>query len=69
MGTFCDAGLILSNPSAFGCFQGFLAKKRLNARGFVRKFLQSSMLYRPSKSLKRLGKSSCLHSKKMFFLV
>jgi len=49
-------------------FRGFSEKKRLNARGFAREFLQSSMLYRPSKSLKRCGKSSSLHSQKIFLL-
>jgi len=49
------------NTLASGCFRGFLEKKRLNARGFVWEFLQSGMLYRPGKSLKRRGKSSSLH--------
>jgi len=49
-------------------FRDFRKKKRLNARGFVREFLWSSMLYRPGKSLKRCGKSSSLHSKKNFLL-
>jgi len=43
---------------------GIFRKKRLNACGFAREFLRSGMLYRPSKSLKRHGKSSTLHSKK-----
>jgi len=43
-----------------------LKKERLNARGFEREFLRSGMLYRPGKSLKRRGKSSSLHSKKIF---
>jgi len=47
---------------------GFLEKKRLNARGFAGEFLQSGMLYRPGKSLKRRGKSSSLHLKKVFCL-
>jgi len=46
----------------------FGKKKRLNARGFAWEFLQDGMLYRPSKSLKRCGKSSSLHSKKIFLL-
>ena len=46
---------------------GIFEKKRLNARGFAREFLQSSMLYRPGESLKRRGKSYSLHSKKKFF--
>jgi len=57
--------LTLWRPAAFGDFQ---KKKRLNARGFVWEFLQSGMLYRPSKSLKRRDKSSSLHSKKIFCL-
>ena len=55
--------LTLWRPGDFG---DFWKKKRLNARGFAREFLWSSMLYRPGKSLKRGGKSSSLHSKKFF---
>ena len=47
---------------------GIFGKKRLNTRCFAQEFLRSGMLYRPSKSLKRHGKSSILHSKKNFFL-
>jgi len=36
-------------------------KKRLNTRGFAWEFLRFGMLYRPSKTLKRRGKSSSLH--------
>jgi len=57
--------LTLWRPLAFGDFR---KKKRLNARGFAREFLQSGMLYRPGKSLKRCGKSSSLHSKRIFCL-
>ena len=57
--------LTLWRPLGFGDFR---KKKRLNARGFAQKFLRSGMLYRPSKSLKRRGKSSSLHSKKIFCL-
>jgi len=46
----------------------FEKKKRPNARGFAQEFLQSGMLYRPGKSLKRCGKSSSLHSKKKLLL-
>ena len=46
----------------------FRKKKRLNARGFAREYLQSGMLYRPGKSLKRRGKSSSLNSKKNFLV-
>jgi len=56
------------NSLASARFQGFLEKKRLNACGFAQEFLQSGMLYRPGKSLKRRGKSSSLHSKKNFCL-
>ena len=49
-------------------FGDFRKKKRLNACGFAQEFLQSGMLYRPSKSLKRRNKSSSLHSKKIFWL-
>jgi len=55
------------NTLASGCFWGFSEKKRLNAHGFAQEFLQSGMLYRPGKSLKRRGKSS-LHLKKNFLL-
>ena len=54
------------NSLASGYFRGF-SKKRLNARGFAWEFLQSAMLYKPGKSLKRRGKSSSLHSKKKLF--
>ena len=50
--------LALWHPGGFGDFP---KKKRLNARGFAWEFLQSCMLYRPGKSLKRRGKSSSLH--------
>jgi len=56
------------NSLASGWFRGFSKKKRLNACGFAREFLQSGMLYRLGKSLKRRGKSSSLHSKKNFLL-
>jgi len=56
--------LTLWRPAAFRDFQ----KKNPNAHGFAREFLWSGMLYRPSKSLKRRGKSSSLHSKKNFLL-
>ena len=56
------------NSLASGCFRGFSEKKRLNARGFARKFFRSGMLCRPGKSLKRRNKSSSLHSKKFFCL-
>jgi len=49
-------------------FGDFRREKRLNARGFAREFLQSGMLCRPGKSLKRRGKSSSLHSEKNFLL-
>jgi len=49
------------NSLASDCFREFSEKKTLNACGFAREFLRSSMLYRPGKSLKRRGKSSSLH--------
>jgi len=61
----CLALLTLWHPGGFGDFQ---EKKRLNGHGFAREFLRSGMLYRPGKSLKRHGKASSLHSKKMFCL-
>ena len=57
--------IALWRSAAFGDFR---KKNRLNARGFAREFLLSGMLYRPSKSLKKSGKSSSLHSKKIFLL-
>jgi len=53
------------NCLASARIRGF-KKKRLNACGFAREFLRCGMLYRPDKSLKRHGKSSSLHSKKIF---
>jgi len=41
------------NTLASGWFRGFSGKKRLNTCGFVREFLQSGMIYRPGKSLKK----------------
>jgi len=61
----CLALLTLWHPGGFGDFQ---EKNRLNGHGFAREFLRSGMLYRPGKSLKRHGKASSLHSKKMFCL-
>jgi len=55
------------NSMASGCFRGFSVKKRLNVRGFAREYLRSSSGYGPSRSVKRRGKSSSLHSKKKFF--
>jgi len=60
-----DLPLTLWRPLGFG---DFWKKKRLNARGFAWEFLWSGMLYRPGNSLKRRGKSSSLHSKKIFLL-
>ena len=60
--------LDLINTLASAEIRGYSKKKRLNARGFVQEFLRSGMLYRPGRSLKRLGKSSSLHSKKNFLL-
>jgi len=57
--------LTLWCPLGFGDFR---KKKRLNTRGFAREFFWSGMLYGPSKSLKRRGKSSSLHLKKFFLL-
>jgi len=56
------------NTLASGCFQGFLEKKRLNARGFAREYLHSCSGYEPGRSIKRCGKSSSLHSKKNFIV-
>jgi len=55
------------NSLASATFRGFSEKKRLNAHGFAREFLQSGMLYRPGKNIKRRGKSSSQHSKITFF--
>jgi len=48
------------NTLASARIRGF-SEKRLNARGFAREFLRSGMLYWPSKSRRRHGKSSSLH--------
>jgi len=56
------------NTLASGCFWGFSKKKRLNARGFAREYLHSCSGYGPGRSVKRRGKSSSLHSKKIFCL-
>jgi len=60
---WCLGGVFVS-----GWFRDSRGKKRLNARGFAWEFLRSGMLYRHGKSLKRRGKSSSLHSKKIFLL-
>jgi len=54
------------NSLASGCFWGFSKKKHINARGFVWEYLHSCTGYRPGRSVKRHGKSSSLHSKKIF---
>jgi len=51
-----------------GWFRGFLGKKRLNVRGFAWEYIRSCSGYGPGRSLKRRGKSSSLHSKKIFCL-
>ena len=53
---------------ASGCFWGFKKKKRLNACGFVWEYLCSCTGYWTGRSVKRRGKSSSLHSKKIFLL-
>jgi len=60
---YCNACLTLWRTTGFGDFR---KKERLNACGFAWEFLQSGMLYKPGKSLKRRGKSSSLHSKNFF---
>ena len=60
--------LIEFNTLAPSWFRGFSEKKRLNTRGFAQEFLRFGILYRSGKSLKRCGKSSSLHSKKIFLL-
>jgi len=56
------------NSLASARIRGFSGKKRLNTHGFAWEYLRSGMLYWPSKSLRRHGKSSSLHSKKYFLL-
>jgi len=56
------------NSLASGCFRVFLEKKRLNARGFALEYLRSCSGYGPGQSVKRRGKSSSQHSKKIFLL-
>jgi len=65
--TFSE-GWGLLKTLASGCFQGFLEKKRLNARGFAREYLRSCTGYRPGRSIKRHGQSSSMHSKNCFCL-
>jgi len=60
--------LLYINFLASGCFQGFSEKKRLNARGFAREFLWSSMLYRPGESLKNAASLLVCTRKKIFLL-
>jgi len=60
--------LMSFNSLASAKIRGFSKKKRLNTRGFAQEFLQSGMLYRPSKSLKKGDKSSSLYLKKIFLL-
>jgi len=57
--------LTLWRLAAFGDFQ---KKQRLNACGFAREYLRSCMGYGPGQSVKRRGKSSSLHSKKIICL-
>jgi len=47
---------------------GIFGKKSLNALGFAREYLRSFTGYGPGRSVKRLGKSSSLHSKKNVLL-
>ena len=72
-GFICRPYILLKNKwpiNSFGVrlLSEIFGKKYLNARGFAWEFLWSGMLYRPGKSLKRRGKSSSLHSKKIFCL-
>jgi len=60
--------LYLINTLSSSCFWGFLKKKHRNAHGFAREFLLFSKCYGPGWSVKRHGKSSSLHSKKIFWL-
>jgi len=55
--------LTLWRPAAFGDFRKI---KHINARGFVWEYLHSCTGYRPGRSVKRHGKSSSLHSEKIF---
>jgi len=65
---FFIAVAIVLNTLASGRFQGFLEKKRLNARGFAWEYHRSYTGYGLGRSAKRHGKSSSRHSKKKFFL-
>jgi len=49
-------------------FGDFRKNKRLTHMALRGNFFWSDMFYRPGKSLKRRGKSSSLHSKKIFLL-
>jgi len=56
------------NSLVSSCFREFSEKKTPKRMWLCTEFLRSGMLYRPGKSLKRCGKSSSLHSKKIFLL-
>ena len=64
-GVFKWITLTLSCPASFG---NFGEKKRPNARGFAWEYPRSCSVYGPIRSVKRRGKSSSLHSKKIFLL-
>jgi len=59
---------LLLNSLASARFWGLSEKKTPKRTWLCAGFLRSGMLYRPGKSLKRCGKSSSLHSKKIFCL-
>jgi len=49
-------------------FEDSRKKTRLNTRGFAWEYLRSCLGYEPGRSIKRHGKSSSLHLKKIFCL-
>jgi len=49
-------------------YSGIFGKKSRNTRDFMREFLRSCSGYGPGQSVKSRGKSSSLHSKKIFLL-
>jgi len=61
------AGSQSVNTLAPRWIRGF-SEKKLNTRGFAQEYLRSCTGYAPGWSIKRRGKASSLHSKKIFCL-
>ena len=63
----CHTSLML-DTLASSRKMGFSKKKHRNASGFVLELLRSCTDYGPGRSVKRCGKSSRVHSKKIFLV-